>query len=337
MEAYPWNIGASREELNLMVGSIGPEREHECDVSPSSKTYELQLVRAKMRAADTSEQQKHELQISGATNFDGTSLSITLCNILKGVLSRASCEGLVSEFEDVLDPASNTNLGNDLTQEERRAERNRKGRARSLRTRLRNAAHIKTLESACSRLARENKILRDLVNCLKRGPPAEERLISIFRSILLSAPGLSSVLHPTAGRFGHSPLPSCSVTSLTCPEGSSNHEEISNNQAGSSTGQRKSQISSETRTDNEPHCTQHVPESNAESSWWKAGQAEVSNASKTSMTTRRRAINTEASESGTCAHGHHHSANEVLEQDRSVFVKFTLEDINNCLSMPWKG
>lgn len=339
MEACPWSVGALREELNLVVRNVEPEREHQCDLSPSSQLRDTQLVRTKMRAVDIPGLQKYQLQHSSANSLDSTGLSLRLCNILKGCLSRASYEeDIVPELGLVHRPVSdfeNSNQGNDLTQEERRAERNRKGRERSLRTRLRNAAHIKTLETACARLARENKTLRELVNCLKRAPPPEERLISIFRTILLSSSGLSSVFHPTAGRVEHLAIPPCSATSLTFPKGSSNFEELSKNQAASSTAEVQISRSSGVRpTGYEPLGTHLVPENDDEFSLWKPGQAEVSNSSKTSMTGVKNAVDMETTRSEIGTHNLYNPTNEILDQDRSVLAKFTLEDIKTCLSTP---
>lgn len=58
------------------------------------------------------------------------------------------------------------------TEEERVQERNKKGRERSLRTRRRNAARLKSLQDGCAFLDRENGVLRALVACLRAGDAA---------------------------------------------------------------------------------------------------------------------------------------------------------------------
>lgn len=57
----------------------------------------------------------------------------------------------------------------DMTDMQRAAERNRKGRERSLRTRRRNAARLRILEQNCSYLQRENDLLKHLCHMLHLG------------------------------------------------------------------------------------------------------------------------------------------------------------------------
>lgn len=58
---------------------------------------------------------------------------------------------------------SNSKGRRSLSEEEKIAERNRKGRERSMRTRLRNASRLKNLQENCAHLQVENGVLRQIV------------------------------------------------------------------------------------------------------------------------------------------------------------------------------
>ena len=70
-----------------------------------------------------------------------------------------------------------------LTEQERIAERNRKGRERSLRTRRRNASKLKNLEFNCSYLSMENSLLEAFIRAIRLNTSPEE-VVSLTREIL---------------------------------------------------------------------------------------------------------------------------------------------------------
>lgn len=70
-----------------------------------------------------------------------------------------------------------------LTEGERIAERNRKGRERSLRTRRRNASKLKNLEFNCSYLSMENSLLETLIQVIRANTSSEE-VVNLTREIL---------------------------------------------------------------------------------------------------------------------------------------------------------
>lgn len=82
-----------------------------------------------------------------------------------------------------MDPTERSPPPTSPTRLKRAEERNRKGRERSLRTRRRNAARLRTLEEECSQLEKENELLRELLRCVRECRVRD--VARLLRSLLL--------------------------------------------------------------------------------------------------------------------------------------------------------
>ncbi|KAI0559879.1 hypothetical protein FGB62_132g021 [Gracilaria domingensis] len=263
---------------------------------------------------------------------EASRVSLMLSDILKVALSpvfnqekaEATSEKLNGEGEGF----KRTRYGPSLTEEERRAERNRKGRERSMRTRQRNAAHMKMLEDGCTRLISENRLLRDLLNCLQRVPLAEENVISLFRN-LLSPSRLPSSFHPALERLESFAAPSESNTALTHHRIISSVEHHNRSYPCEEVRRTCALSGNETQMEN-AYSTKNVDLS---ASLWEPkqnleGLPESSNVSKTSMTTRKSPESRAESVFEAQLHDSDGDGDETHEEDRSVLANFSLDEID---------
>ncbi|CAN8075791.1 unnamed protein product [Agarophyton chilense] len=172
-----------------------------------------------------------------------------------------------------------------LSEEEKRAERNRKGRERSMRTRRRNAAHLKMLEDGCTRFIMENRLLRDLLNCLHDVQISEEKVISLLRN-LLSRSRLSTASQPSVELLRDFSMPLRSNPSQTYRKMISNDED----HCGSCTCSKVHRTRTLPRTDVLMGITKKIdrltPE-NQEADQILKSAPECSNVSRASMSARK--------------------------------------------------
>lgn len=134
--------------------------------------------------------EEKRLQNLCAPFLPGASMvSSKLCELLSSFLSPTLSanvpESILVNNSQLIMTSSVSKKGGYLSEEQKRAERNRKGRERSLRTRRRNAARRKMLEDTCARYLSENGVLRELLRYLHgTAPSGDEQILKLLRTIL---------------------------------------------------------------------------------------------------------------------------------------------------------
>eukprot|EP00178_Gracilaria_changii_P002485 TRINITY_DN136_c0_g1_i1.p3 TRINITY_DN136_c0_g1~~TRINITY_DN136_c0_g1_i1.p3 ORF type:complete len:387 (-),score=58.39 TRINITY_DN136_c0_g1_i1:123-1283(-) len=346
MQAVPWNVKTVKNDAGStdVVWNNEPEGEHQhrqnTNFPDSSMASTLLLnFETELRREEQSDVIKEHgsgnprVDMSAEDSRATFMLTDILEEALSPVLGYGNADPIPTNVNENGEEIKCARYRANLTEEERRAERNRKGRERSLRTRRRNAAHLKMLEDGCTRLIMENRLLRDLLNCLQREPLLEEKVISLLR-ILICNSRFSSSFRPAVKLLEGFAAPSRSSTSITFRK---TIAEVGDHQAPFACGE----VSQTCTLPGNAIGMANIGDknkSNMSVALWEPEQTterlpESCNQSNTSMTTRK---STETRVDGFSEDQFQSSVNrgnDTPEGDRSVLADFGMDEIDAVISL----